>query len=159
MPKSQRTIVKEIISEAASAAGVTVDELLSKEATQGIIQQRHAAVRKSIEQTALSLAEIGRLFGLHHTTVIYIKKKMRSCTDVVSHSCDGGAGVNPVEKIYAGCGAAGIGSAPNGGTSGKRPSYLVGYAGASRRRSIVQKHSGVDRADTNPLQSTSIRRH
>lgn len=147
IPKSRRTIVKEMIDAETRSLDITIEDFLSKSASKEIVERRHAAVYQAIKQTDLSLAEIGRLFDLHHATVIYIKNKMRRCTDVVSSSCGGSAGVNPVEKIYAGCRATGVGCEANGGAPRKGSRYLVGYAGASRRRSIMRKHSIVDNHD------------
>lgn len=63
---------RQIIRAHADRAGVPVDEFLSSlERADGAVYRRHDAMRDVREHTRLSLPQIGRLFGRHHTTVLY----------------------------------------------------------------------------------------
>ena len=66
--------IEAILREACDAAGVTVDELLSRRQLPKIVKARTLAIEK-LEAVGCSLMQTARYLGVHHSTVLYRHKK------------------------------------------------------------------------------------
>jgi hypothetical protein len=60
-----------IIREAAAEAGLSVATMLSKRRSKDAVSARRYAIRQLSHRHGLSSARIGRMFALHHTTVLH----------------------------------------------------------------------------------------
>lgn len=75
LPDADDTIAG-IIARVASEHGLMVSELLSKCRRIPLIKARHEAIyRVWIEKAPIGLAEVGRRFGLDHTTILSALRK------------------------------------------------------------------------------------
>lgn len=71
------TSVKDIMAQVASEHGVTLNDILGQRRTRKIMLARREAVyRVWTEKSPIGLAEVGRHFGLDHTTVLHALRKM-----------------------------------------------------------------------------------
>jgi len=62
--------VRRIQQEEATAAGITVDELLSRRMASKFVNARHKAIWRAAQETNYSLPRLGRLFHRDHTTIL-----------------------------------------------------------------------------------------
>ena len=159
MPKSRRTIVKDIIAQEAKILGISDDDFLDNNSSSIVVAKRHEAVMKAFYATGLSFCEISRLFHRHHSTIRYIINKIRNGGDVVSKARQESLDINPIEKIYRGCRSAGVSSEPDGRPPRKRTNTLVGYAGKSRRKVMRNKLDNNSIVDCNAAPLNSSWRH
>lgn len=66
---------EEIVADVSKKYGVACEVIMGKRRTRTVVAARHCAIRRIRKETTLSLFEIGDLFEMDHTTVIYILKK------------------------------------------------------------------------------------
>jgi chromosomal replication initiation ATPase DnaA len=70
--ETPRETIRAIIAVAAAAERVSIDDVLGASRKRAVVRARHAAMRAvKARYPHRSFPEIGRIFGCHHTTVIY----------------------------------------------------------------------------------------
>jgi len=67
---------------AAAKYGVLVADILKKARTQPLVEARQYAVWLTKNNTSLSLNQIGKLFNIHYSTVIYAVKNINGLIEV-----------------------------------------------------------------------------
>ena len=69
---SPRQVMRAIMAEEAATAGIGAGDILGLKRTRKVAAARHAAIRRvHAAFPAKSSPELGRIFGLHHTTILY----------------------------------------------------------------------------------------
>lgn len=69
------TPAERIIDEVANRNGLKAEQLMARRRLQALVRARHEAFYELYDKTKLSLPQIGRKFGMDHTTVLHGARK------------------------------------------------------------------------------------
>lgn len=71
-----KAFTRALIADTAAAHGLTYDDLMARNRTRRVVYARREAIRKVCEaRPDWSYPEIGKLFGFHHSTVMFHLRK------------------------------------------------------------------------------------
>lgn len=77
LSEEDKAMMMEIVSEVAVKAGMSTDMVMSHCRTARIVHAKHVAIAGIwLRMPNLSQVKIGQFFGMHHTSVLHVLRKM-----------------------------------------------------------------------------------